>query len=297
MYHRFVLGASLPTMLKNAAPYTSRGWSLVWTPTLERQPSRFWPFFETGHANSHGSAVLQRGAVEDLVQTFQTCIPDALAVKPSVMSAWDTFRLVHASRDRLRELWMDAEDSDRYHRDLRYTYALFKRVYERYPQVHTYSTIQSVRKDCFDVLEMHLRRSREDGIPIGIKLVRGAYARRPETHWMIKQETDDAFQTCLDRIWSEPTTERPIRLVLATHNRDNIRSVLERIRSDGHPKNLTISIAQLRGLNNDDWIDEARERGVVPKLLAPFGTVWDSIPYLIRRVRENPSMLKYFWMR
>lgn len=110
MYHRFVLGASLPTMLKNAAPYTSRGWSLVWTPTLERQPSRFWPLFETGHANSHDSAVLQRGAVEDLIQTFQTCIPDALAIKPSVMSAWDTFRLVHASRDRLRELWMDAED-------------------------------------------------------------------------------------------------------------------------------------------------------------------------------------------
>lgn len=287
MYHRFVLGSSLPTMLKNAAIYTSQGWSLVWTPTLERHPSRFWSFSET----------YQRDTVGDLKRTFQTCIPEALAIKPSVMSTWDTFRLVHASCDQLHELWMDAEDSDRYRRDLRYTYALFKRIHKRYPHVHTYTTIQCVRQDCFDVLETHLRRSREDGIPIGIKLVRGAYSRRPETHWMQKHETDHAFQTCLERIWSEPTIERPIRLILATHNRYNIRSVLDRIQSDGYPKNFTISIAQLRGLNTDDWIDEARERGVIPKLLAPFGTVWDSIPYLIRRVRENPSMLKYLWKR
>lgn len=261
----------------------------MWTPTREERSAKTMLSF--------GKDNTPYCMVDDLDQTFRTCIPDALAVKPSVMTPWNTFRLVQASRDRLRELWIDAEDSDRYRSDLRRTYALFKRISERFPQVHTYTTIQTVRKDCFDVLETHLQRSREDGIPIGIKLVRGAYARRPETHWMHKSETDRAFEACLKRLWSESTIPRPIRLVVATHNRGNIRSVLEHVGSGHRTNDLLVSIAQLRGLNTDDWIDEARKRGVVPKLLAPFGTVWDSVPYLIRRVRENPSMVKYLWFR
>lgn len=277
MYTRFVVGKELPHILANVRAVRQQGWELVWTPTRERRNPE--------------------PVVTEMIRTFGHHMPSAIAVKPSMISYADVRRLIEHSRGSVREIWIDAEDMHRYPRDLRKTYVMKKRCHGLYPEVQLFTTIQTVRRDAPWVLEEHLRRSQEDNIPIGIKLVRGAYRRRPGTHWTCKNDTDRAFEACLDRLWSESTVTRPIRLVVATHNRNNIRSVLERVHPSGRSGNLLVSIAQLRGLNMDDWIDEARRRGVIPKLLVPFGTVWDSIPYLIRRVRENPSMLKYVWMQ
>lgn len=273
-YRRFVLGNTRDALRIGEQTYRERGWDLVWTPTRERPGSR--------------------STVPELVRIFGTHVPRAVAVKLSVVSYPDLLHLWRASRGAPMDVWIDAEDDDRYHRDLRRTYAMMRRFHAHLGARSNFrlcTTIQAFRRDAVSVLEAHLDRSAREGIGMGIKLVRGAYARRPGTHWTTQAETDRAYDACMDRLFSMSQLERPVWAVYATHNRTSIERVLDMAPQRTGP----VSISQLRGFERTTWVPEAKRLGVQCQLLVPFGSFQDSLPYLVRRARENAAMWKHLW--
>lgn len=272
LYRRFVV----PMRDVKAAETIARmnGWSPVWTPTRERVGST---------------------AVVDSIRTvFGDEPPSALAMKWSVTTSTELSRLFAWTGARTSEVWFDAEDDDRYKRDLWSVYKTCRSLRDNRPNanVQIFYTVQTVRRDAETILESLFRRSQKDGIDLGIKLVRGAYARRPGTHWTVKTDTDACFQACLARLFDVDRRARNVHATFATHNRESIDAVIARCRDRPYRK-YAVSIAQLRGFETQDWVPSAQLYDVRTQLLVPFGTFWDSVPYLLRRVRENPSMLRH----
>lgn len=272
LYRRFVAG-NAPEALGRAAREVRRaGWDPVWTPTRER--------------------VRSEAVVDAVRRAFDADPPRALALKLSVVTYPELVRLFEWSGPRTSEVWIDAEDVDRYLPDLKRAYALQRRLRDARganPNVQLVPTVQTVRRDAPAVLDALLERSARDEVELAVKLVRGAYRRRADTHWIHKADTDRCFDECAARLIDADRRARNVHVVFATHNRPSIDAIVRRI-ARVPDRRFSASIAQLRGFERTDWVDAAHKAGIRTQLLLPFGSFFDSIPYMIRRARENPSM-------
>jgi len=122
--------------------------------------------------------------------------------------------------------------------------------------------------------------------PMGVKLVRGAYivserqyAKDNKLHDPT-QPNIEATHKAYDRA-AALLEARHIPLVLATHNWASIEKAI------GNPR---AGFAQLYGMG--DWMTvEVARRGLPSYKYVPFGTVQETVPYLLRRAQENSSIL------
>lgn len=149
---------------------------------------------------------------------------------------------------------------------------------------HIYKTYQMYRRDS-------LLSLREDSSykTIGIKLVRGAYLKTdghlPE-FFNKKKDTDDAFRNGMNYIFNNN-----IPSFICTHNLEDIKYMMDSVNEN---KDLlkTIKHASLYGFINDET-KKIISSGIKTYKYLPYGNIDDAIPYLLRRLQENPTVLKH----
>ncbi|XP_065630538.1 proline dehydrogenase 2, mitochondrial [Quercus suber] len=173
-------------------------------------------------------------------------------------------------------------------------------MYNRDDNIIMYGTIQAYLKDAKERLLLVTKAVEKMGIPMGFKLVRGAYMSyerklasslgfESPIHNSI-QETHACYNDCasfmLDKIANGPGA-----LVLATHNVESGKKAVAKAHDLGVKKvNQKLEFAQLYGMS-EALSFGLRNAGFQVSKYMPFGTMEIVIPYLLRRAEENRGPL------
>lgn len=160
-----------------------------------------------------------------------------------------------------------------------------------------FNTVQLYRHDRLAFLQMSHKICQQQGIILGIKLVRGAYMEKERERAALlgypspiqpdKESTDRDFDAsvayCLEHLSS-------ISVIIASHNEASNMKAAELMEKLGiahqHPH---VHFSQLYGMSDHITFNMAKEGFPVSKYL-PFGPIRDVIPYLMRRAQENSSV-------
>lgn len=163
-----------------------------------------------------------------------------------------------------------------------------------------YGTMQSYLKDSFPRLTLAMDAASKMGVPLGVKLVRGAYLVRESTlagslrvsspiHSCI-EETHNCYNASANFLLERAAAGQG-SVILATHNKDSARAAAAkamelRLRKvDGR-----VQFGQIKGMADGLSLGLVRAGFRVSKYL-PFGPVALVMPYLIRRAQENRGVL------
>ncbi|MCF8459335.1 MAG: proline dehydrogenase family protein [Flavobacteriales bacterium] len=164
-------------------------------------------------------------------------------------------------------------------------------------KVIVYTTLQLYRKDRLEFLAESLKKAKEKGYHLGVKLVRGAYMEKErlraekqgyptpihETKADTDRDYDLAVKFCVDNYPN-------IHLVAGTHNELSAGYLTKLIAerqielNDQH-----IFFSQLYGMSDNISFNLAVNGYNVVKYV-PYGPILEVMPYLIRRAEENTSV-------
>ena len=160
-----------------------------------------------------------------------------------------------------------------------------------------YNTIQLYRHDRLAFLKMSHEICKQQGIILGVKLVRGAYMEKERERADAngyespiqpdKAATDRDFDAAVDFCLAHLEN---ISVVIASHNEKSNMLAAATMDAKGiskqHPH---VHFSQLYGMSDPITFNMAKEGFEVSKYL-PFGPIRDVIPYLMRRAQENSSV-------
>lgn len=173
---------------------------------------------------------------------------------------------------------------------------MMKKYNREHPIV--FNTIQLYRHDRLQYLKDSHKQAKEDGYILAVKLVRGAYMekereRAKELNYESpiqpnKAATDRDFnlaiEYCLENI-------EDIAFVAGTHNEESVQMLAQLMEDKGiehnHPH---VFFSQLFGMSDNLSYILADNNYNVSKYV-PYGPVSDAVPYLIRRAKENTSVM------
>ncbi|XP_041829500.1 hydroxyproline dehydrogenase isoform X3 [Melanotaenia boesemani] len=169
--------------------------------------------------------------------------------------------------------------------------------------VWIWNTYQCYLKESRSLLLEALRLSKREGFCLGVKLVRGAYMDKerklaenecrvdPVHHsW---EDTNDSYNGSLD-VMLEVISQKPerYRIIVATHNEESVRRAAKRMEELGIDKDGgSVCFGQLLGMCDHVSLTLAKEGYAVYKSV-PYGSVDDTLPYLVRRAQENRTVLQ-----
>lgn len=160
-----------------------------------------------------------------------------------------------------------------------------------------FNTLQMYRQDRMEYLKSIHRRALEENFLIGFKLVRGAYMEKERARAMKmgykdpihidKDSTDKHYNAALRYILEHMDR---IAIFAGTHNEESCQLLTELSRE----KQLNISDAslwmgQLYGMSDHITFVLANLGYNVAKYL-PYGPLKETLPYLVRRAKENTSV-------
>jgi hypothetical protein len=151
-------------------------------------------------------------------------------------------------------------------------------------EVNVYKTYQMYRKDGLSKLQYDIHNIDN----LGIKLVRGAYYNqdyKSNKLFTTKYETDLAYENAMKYIFKN----EGLNTFICTHNYYNINLMIDYVKN---VKNNNISHASLYGFINNDT-ERIIKSGISTYKYLPYGKYEDSVPYLTRRIYENPKILFY----
>lgn len=163
-----------------------------------------------------------------------------------------------------------------------------------------YNTMQAYLKDAKDRLFLAMQASEKMGVPMGFKLVRGAYMSSESKvadsmgfespiHNSI-QETHACYNDCAS-FMLEKIAEGSGAVVLATHNVESGQQAAAKARELGIDNgNEKLEFAQLYGMA-EALSFGLRNAGFQVSKYMPYGPVEKIIPYLLRRAEENRGFL------
>ncbi|MDD9878863.1 MAG: proline dehydrogenase family protein [Magnetovibrio sp.] len=143
-----------------------------------------------------------------------------------------------------------------------------------------YKTYQMYRKDQLKLLEIDLEKYKERNF--GIKLVRGAYYNEDKVTGLLHKNKDDTDKDYNNAI--ELLSNYNNDVIIATHNRESCNLALK--------YNRDFKYAQLLGMNDELSKYLLDKNNDVYKYI-PYGSWYESIPYLVRRLYENYDIIKY----
>ncbi|KAF1373923.1 hypothetical protein PFLUV_G00243960 [Perca fluviatilis] len=166
-----------------------------------------------------------------------------------------------------------------------------------------WNTYQCYLKESRSLLLEALHLSNNEGFCLGVKLVRGAYmdkerklaekeGRQDPVHqcW---EDTNDSYNSSLD-VMLEAISQKPerYRIIVATHNEESVRRAAKRMEELGIDNDGgSVCFGQLLGMCDHVSLTLAKEGYVVYKSV-PYGSVDDTLPYLVRRAQENRTVLQ-----
>jgi proline dehydrogenase len=161
-----------------------------------------------------------------------------------------------------------------------------------------FNTIQLYRRDRLEFLKQSHEKAKAGNYILAVKLVRGAYMEK-ERERAVEMGYDSPIQTskeatdadydaaieyCLDHI-------DEIAFVAGTHNEQSIQLLAQKMEERGinhdHPH---VFFSQLYGMSDNLSYILAGNKYNVSKYV-PYGPVKDAVPYLIRRAKENTSVM------
>ncbi|WVZ26668.1 hypothetical protein V8G54_005212 [Vigna mungo] len=163
-----------------------------------------------------------------------------------------------------------------------------------------FGTVQTYLKDAKERLLLTTKAAEKMGVPMGLKLVRGAYMSRESklakslgfaspVHSTI-QDTHNCFNDC-SSFMLEKVANGPGSVVLATHNIESGKLAVEKAHELGVERvNQKLEFAQLYGMSEALSYGLSNAGFQVSKYM-PFGPVEMTMPYLIRRAEENRGVL------
>ncbi|XP_061359022.1 proline dehydrogenase 2, mitochondrial-like [Gastrolobium bilobum] len=163
-----------------------------------------------------------------------------------------------------------------------------------------FGTIQTYFKDAKERLLLTTKAADKMGVPLGFKLVRGAYmsaeTKLAESlgyaspiHNTI-QDTHNCFNDC-SSFMLEKIANGPGSVVLATHNVESGKLAAAKAHELGNGKvNHKLEFAQLYGMSEALSFGLSNAGFQVSKYM-PFGPVEIVMPYLLRRAEENRGLL------
>ncbi|KAL6572824.1 hypothetical protein OROHE_002300 [Orobanche hederae] len=163
-----------------------------------------------------------------------------------------------------------------------------------------FNTIQAYLKDAKERLVIAKEAADGMGVPVGFKLVRGAYMSSEKrladklgvpspVHDSI-QDTHDCYNECADFLLQEIACGSG-SVVLATHNVQSGKMAASKAVNLGIRKNSPyLHFAQLYGMAEALSFGLKNAGFRVSKYL-PFGPVEQIMPYLLRRAEENRGLL------
>ncbi|CAD5171697.1 unnamed protein product [Musa acuminata subsp. malaccensis] len=167
-------------------------------------------------------------------------------------------------------------------------------------QPMVYGTIQAYLRDSRERMVNAVEAAERQGIPLGIKLVRGAYLTR-ETNLALSlgvpspihgsiQETHQCFDNCAAFLL-ERVRRGSGAILLATHNVRSGQAAAAKAEELGIGKeDQKLQFAQLLGMA-DGLSLGLKNAGFQVSKYVPFGPVEQVIPYLLRRAEENRGLL------
>ncbi len=216
--------------------------------------------------------------------------------RPAVAALHQRFeRICKAAYDNDVPIYIDAEESwlqDAIDR-------LVESMMARYnkDRAIVFQTIQMFRHDRLDYFQKLIAQGRQQGFKIGVKVVRGAYLDKennraaekgyPTPIQPSKQATDDAYNAAL-KLSVENIDW--VEVCAGTHNEYSCLYLTELMQEHGlqnaHPH---IYFSQLYGMSDYMSFNLAAGGYNVSKYL-PYGPVRSTLPYLIRRAKENTAI-------
>ena len=161
-----------------------------------------------------------------------------------------------------------------------------------------FNTIQLYRHDRLEFLKLSHQKAKESGYLLAVKLVRGAYmekerARAEEIGFpspiqpdksATDRDYDAAIDYCLENI-------NDIAFVAGTHNEKSVQMLAQKMEERKIPHNHPhVFFSQLFGMSDNLSYILADNQYNVSKYV-PYGPVEDAVPYLIRRAKENTSVM------
>lgn len=151
-----------------------------------------------------------------------------------------------------------------------------------------YKTYQMYKKDAPEKLRDDLCKARN--YSLGVKLVRGAYLKKDKSMGVLcnnEEMTHAQYnQAIADFAYQHKKKDK---LLCATHN---VRSIHIARHYMKESKLCNVEFAQLMGMS--DALSEYLQRsGYKVYKYLPYGRLYESVPYLTRRLYENIHMLKY----
>uniref|UniRef100_A0A3B3XNK1 Proline dehydrogenase n=1 Tax=Poecilia mexicana TaxID=48701 RepID=A0A3B3XNK1_9TELE len=166
-----------------------------------------------------------------------------------------------------------------------------------------WNTYQCYLKESRSLLLEALNLSQAEGFCLGVKLVRGAYMDKErklaEKECQVDpihpswEETNKSYNGCLD-VMLEAIAQKPdrYRIIVATHNEESVRQAAKRMEEWGIEKDGgSVCFGQLLGMCDHVSLTLAKEGYPVYKSV-PYGSVDDTLPYLVRRAQENRTVLQ-----
>jgi hypothetical protein len=157
--------------------------------------------------------------------------------------------------------------------------------------VQIYKTYQMYRKDQSNMLLDDINNYSR----LGIKLVRGAYYNEDKNTNLLfrsKKETDEAFSNAIDVIFDKKNNKN--KSFICTHNTNDITKMIELYTKNHELYNYNTYHASLYGFIERDT-QRIVESGIKTFKYLPYGEMDDAVPYLMRRIYENPKVLYYFF--
>ena len=153
------------------------------------------------------------------------------------------------------------------------------------------------RWDRLAYLKNLINEAKEKKFFLGIKLVRGAYLEKERKNaktnnytspiHKTKKETDRDFNTAIELIIKNI---KNIYIFFGTHNEQSTKILIKHMKKTMIKNNdKRIFFSQLYGMSDNISYSLKEQNFNVVKYL-PYGPIFESIPYLIRRLNENSSV-------
>ncbi|WP_210397873.1 bifunctional proline dehydrogenase/L-glutamate gamma-semialdehyde dehydrogenase PutA [Motiliproteus sediminis] len=198
--------------------------------------------------------------------------------------------LVRTARKLDVGITIDAEEADR----LELSLDLFKAVYNSAAAKGWGKlglVVQAYQKRALPVLCWLTKLAAEQGDPIPVRLVKGAYWDSEIKHsqqfglngypvYTRKEGTDCAYLACARFLLSDLTVGR-IEPQFATHNAHTVAAIMTMANSDRY------EFQRLHGMGDALYDAVLADQSTRCRIYAPVGAHKDLLPYLVRRLLEN----------
>ncbi len=214
-----------------------------------------------------------------------------IAIKPS------SFEFDYGKIDNLvdfliknnKKVLVDAENIEYYEKINKITDDLIHKYNKK--DINIYKTYQMYIEHNYNLLNRDIDLFNN----LGIKLVRGAYHNQDKKSGkllMNKCDTDKSYTEGLELILEKTRMNYSLHSFVCTHNKENINQLINWVKLNKDKKDY-LAHASLFGFINNET-NEIKKHIKTYKYV-PYGPVEDTVPYLIRRIYENPKVLFYYF--